>query len=300
MENEQKLQTTAQWIEVCEADFFARLEDVANQICAMKDVRLLRLSGPTCSGKTTAANLLRDRFAVFGKQLHLISIDDFYYDKEVLHARTKSGRAEELDYDSAQTIDFDELERFVREIFSERESHCPIFSFTEGKRVGYRTVSSSDRDIFIFEGIQAVYPEFTGLLEHCGYASVSIYISPQRSIATQDATISPNELRLLRRIVRDYNFRGTSPQHTMALWDGVRRNEESSIFPYAANCQYHIDSTMPYELGILKPYLEKILPLVPKESTYWNAAEKILWQVREIEPIPSSMLSSRSLYREFV
>ena len=300
MEDHKKTIDPQAWIDSCEADFEYRLDELAAQVLQNKNIRLFRLSGPTCSGKTTLATLLKKRFAESGKHLHLISIDDFFYDKEFLHKRAANERTEELDYDSAQTIDWEELSHFVFEIFSEQESHCPIFSFQEGKRVGYRTVASRENDYFLFEGIQAFYPEFTTLLEASGHESLGLYIAPLRALAVSGEVIEPNELRLLRRLVRDYNFRNSSPEQTLALWASVRRNEEKNIFPFASRAQYRIDSTMAYELGVLKPYLEHILPSVSQESPYWSTAEKILKQMRDVVSIPSTMISEGSLYQEFI
>ena len=300
MENYDRFREVQAWIDACEDDFSARLNELATQILTSEGTRILRLSGPTCSGKTTLANLLKARFKEAGKNLHLISIDDFFYDKAQLHQRAENDSIESLDYDSAATIDWNEMSRFILEIFSEQESHCPIFSFQEGKRVGYRTVASREEDIFLFEGIQAFYPEFTECLKMTGHPSIGLYIAPMRSLSMGDAVIEPNELRLLRRLVRDYNFRNSSPEHTLGLWTGVRRNEEKNIFPYASEGQYQIDSTMPYELGVLKPYLERILPEVSAKSPYWDTAQRILMQLREISPIPSEMISEHSLYREFI
>lgn len=299
MENAKKIDLQA-WIDSCEADFERRLNELATQVLKHPSIRLLRLSGPTCSGKTTLANLLKKRFSAQGKHLHLISIDDFFYDKDFLHQRTENGTTEELDYDSAETIDWGELSRFVEEIFSEQESHAPIFSFQEGKRIGYRTVASREEDVFLFEGIQAFYPEFTELLQRVDHESIGLYIMPMRSLELGGEEIRPNELRLLRRLVRDYNFRNTPPEQTLALWANVRRNEEANIFPYASTAEYRIDSTMPYELGVLKPYLEQILPSVSKDGPYGSTAEKILTQIKDISPIPSNMISEDSLYQEFI
>ena len=288
------------WIDACEADFEGRLNDLATQILQKENIRLLRLSGPTCSGKTTLSALLKARFLKAGKHLHIVSIDDFFYDKDYLHQKAAMEKTQELDYDSAETIDWAELSRFIQEIFSEQESHCPIFSFHEGKRTGYRTVASREEDVFLFEGIQAFYPEFTELLKRTEHESVGIYIMPMRSLEMNGEEVTPNDLRLLRRLVRDYNFRNSAPEQTLALWASVRRNEEENIFPYAVEAEYRIDSTMPYELGVLKPYLEKILPSVSADSPYWNTAEEILRQIKDISPIPSTMISEGSIYPEFI
>ena len=288
------------WVLDCETRFSTALDRIAEEIAAKSDVRLIRLSGPTCSGKTTAANLLRARFEAWGKRLHLVSIDDFYFDKDVLHARALDYETGKVDYDSVKTIDLEALRVFTEEIFTVERSHCPIFDFKEGRRIGYRTVESGERDVFLFEGIQAVYPEVTRLFSSSGHDSVSIYIAPQSTVEAEGVSFEPNELRLLRRLVRDYNFRGTEPDFTLGLWEGVRKNEEAHIFPYAASCTYQIDSAMPYELGILKPYLCRILERVPTASMHRATADRILERIVPIEPLPDHLILPGSLYKEFI
>ncbi len=287
-----------QWIADCEANFTQRLFDVADRLLSHEQLKLIRLAGPTCSGKTTFANLLRDRFAQQGKRLHLISIDDFFYDKEILHARvrTESGA---LDYDSVKTIDLDALTKFTRDIFLEDVADCPIFDFKLGKRIGFRKMESRDDDIFLFEGIQVLYPEVNALFQQYG-GSIGIYIAPQSDLRVGDQILTPNEIRLLRRLVRDSHFRGTPPEKTFTLWTGVRQNEERNIFPYEKDCQYRVDSTMPYELGILKPFLFDILPTVSADHPNREQAEAILKQLEPVTPISDTLLPPDSLYQEFV
>ena len=110
----------------------------------------------------------------------------------------------------------------------------------------------------------------------------------------------PNEIRLMRRLVRDYRFRASTPEFTFYLWQSVRANEEKSIFPYADRCDYFIDSTMPYEIGMLKPYLQTIFARIPKENAFWSDAEKILKKIDAIEEISSDYITENSLYKEFI
>ena len=299
LNNQASFRSVEEWISACEKDFSSRLDGIAEKLCR-EGWKLIRLSGPTCSGKTTAANLLIDRFAKMGKRLHLISIDDFYFDKKILHATAADPASGKVDYDSVKTIDLDALDHFIDDIFSKEESECPIFDFKAGKRIGYRTLESGKDDVFVFEGIQAVYPEVTALIEASGHDSIGVYIAPERTLEAGDERFAPNELRLLRRLVRDYNFRGTAPDFTFGLWQGVRANEEAHIFPYAKDCACRIDSTMPYELGVLKPYLERILPTVPTDSDNYPKAERILAKIKDIEPISDTLIGENSLYQEFI
>ena len=110
----------------------------------------------------------------------------------------------------------------------------------------------------------------------------------------------PNEIRLMRRIVRDRNFRSSEADFTFALWDGVRKNEEENIFPYVDKCKYSIDSTMPYEIGVLKPYLADAFEHMAKDSPYRDAANGILKKIEGVVPIDGGLISEYSIYREFV
>ena len=298
MENYDRFREVQAWIDACEDDFSARLNELATQILTSEGARILRLSGPTCSGKTTLANLLKARFKEAGKNLHLISIDDFFYDKEVLHQRKNPNGTDTVDYESVHTLDLDTLSRFVNELAKTEVCHCPHFDFRLGKRTGYREIRCGAKDIFIFEGIQVLYPEIQALLS--AYPSIGIYIEPKSVIIDKEEVFQPNEIRFLRRIVRDFNFRGTCPEETMNMWDNVRRNEETNIFPFAHQCELQIDSTMPYEIGILKPYLQKLLPTISEESKFRDTADRILKQLEKIEPLSDELLPEDSLYKEFV
>lgn len=295
-----RLRDYAAWISECDERLSAELFTIAEEISMDEDVKLIRLVGPTCSGKTTAANMLKERFLSLGKHLHIVSIDDFYYDTDKLREISADLGKEKIDYDSPETIDINALRTFVNEIFTKDVSHCPIFDFNIGKRSGSREFRCGEEDIFLFEGIQALYPEVSELFLSIGHPSVEIYIAPQSAIDVGGSVFDPNEIRLMRRLVRDKNFRRTDAEFTFHLWYSVRQNEEKYIFPYIKNCKYSIDSTMPYEIGILKPYLQKALSLLPLESEYKADADAILKKIARVPSLSDSLISDGSLYREFV
>lgn len=284
-----------QFVMTCEKDFEDRFDTVLDKIANISDLKILTLSGPTCSGKTTAANKIISELAERGRRVNVISIDDFYLDKKILHSMSEG---EEIDYDSPATIDLPLLSEFVNAIEDGKALSCPIFDFHSGSRTGYRKISCAPDDIFIFEGIQAIYPEVTSLFEGHGYYSA--YIAPHSAIELDGVLISPNELRFLRRLVRDSNFRSTDAEFTFKIWESVRNNEDKNIFPYIDKILFHIDSSFSYEIGILKPYLEKILGGLSEDSEYRERADTILNVVKEVQNIPKDYLPSESLYREFV
>ena len=295
-----------EYIHKCDADFRERLYDVADAVSRSfdetdkdeKPIRIVCLSGPTCSGKTTAAQMIAERLKLCGKRLHIISIDDFYFDREYLHKLSEYKGIDGIDYDSIDTIDLPALERFVSEALSGESAEYPSFNFKTGNRDGYKTIASGENDVFLFEGIQAIYPEVCELFEPHGF--VSIYIAPQTPIAHGETVFLPDEIRFMRRIVRDNNFRNSSAEFTMHLWESVRRNEEKHIFPYVNGCKYRIDSTHMYEIGVLKPYLERLLSTVSTDSEYYGEATAMLKKISNVEKIDSRLIDEASLYKEFV
>ena len=282
----------------CEARFASRLSEIAAEIGGKSTLRVCTLTGPTCSGKTTAAEMLVSRLLSYGKRVHVISIDDFYYPTEYLRRLSAEKGLDGIDYDSVDTIDLATLREFTEEIFSSSVVHCPIFDFGHGTRTGYREMAIDDRDVFLFEGIQAAYPEVTSLFAEHG--SVSLYIAPHTPIKAEGHTFEPNEIRLLRRIVRDENFRHTSAEFTMGMWESVRRNEEVHIFPHIGKEHLRLDSTMPYEIGMLRPYLERALSRVSPQSPHRVEADRILSVIAQTPPLDASWIEEGFLYREFI
>lgn len=280
----------------CESVFEARLDEIAESVASNREIKIVALSGPSCSGKTTTANKLIRELESRGRKVHVVSIDDFYYDRSYLEELAEE--TGKLDYESICSIDFDEFVECVSEIFTEGKTKVPRFDFKVGKRVGFVEYDAREEDIFIFEGIQAIYPEITSVLAK--YPSVSICICVMSSIEVGGKIFEPNEIRFLRRVVRDYHFRNSEPEFTMELWDGVRANEDVNIFPYIDGVDMKIDSALAFELSMLKPYLEEILPKVSKESRFASVAANMLEKIKDIQPVPKDYISANSLYNEFI
>lgn len=288
----------SQWIKSCEEAFAKSIFDIAEDIYTNRRVRVIRLFGPSCSGKTTTARHIISCFKRFGKRAHVISIDDFFYNRETLAEMSREKGLASIDYDSPDTIDCEELESFIKQIFNETTVRCPRFDFKSGMRAGYRTMTVDDDDIFIFEGIQAVYPNVVEMFGR--YPTASVYIFPQKDVLSGGACFEPNEIRLMRRLVRDYNFRATDPATTFSNWDGVRDNEEKNIFPFVKNTDYTVNSSMPYEIGVLKPFLEKLLSEFDSEDAHFSIASHILERITLVEPISDKLILDGYLYKEFV
>ena len=286
-----------------DADFDVQLESIYDDLLIShgrfhgQAVKAIALCGPTCAGKTTTAKKLTSMLESHGKRVHVLSIDDYYFDRKILKERSVNG---EIDFDSPDTIDTKELALTIREIFDDDENvvEVPTYDFKLGTRGEPRFIPVDDRDIFIFEGIQVFYPNVYALLN--SYPTTSVYINAMRSIQTGNRTFPCVDLRLFRRIVRDFYRREASPEFTFELWKTVRRNEDKNIFPNIHRSKISLNSTMAYEIGMLKPYLDEILPLVPRESEHYYRAQDILESISDFSPISKEFLSADSLFHEFV
>ena len=291
-----------------EQDFDARLNAAAEEICAdcvSHGVKVIRLSGPTCAGKTTTAHKLTAVLEKAGRVVYPISIDDFFYGRDVLLAMAESNPDGKLDYDSVATIDLPALATCIRDLMEKGSARIPRFDFVTGYAESYRDliVPEGVEPIFLFEGIQAVYPEVAALFE--GIPERSIFINVMKEIVLIDPdggkrVFSPEDIRLLRRLVRDEAKRGTSPDFTLTLWHSVRDNEERSIYPNAAACDYGIDSNMAFDIHMLAPHLRRIFAEHPCDGGEVEEASRILASIEGVEGISADCLASNSLYHEFI
>lgn len=280
------------FVDACEHDFEVRLAGAVSEATHVEGLKVVELSGPTCSGKTTTANKLIDDFSASGRNVHIVSIDDFFKDnikKQVV--------GDDIDLDSVNALDLDCFYRCAEDILAGRVARIPKFDFVSGRRAGHTEILPTPEDVYIFEGIQAVYPEITSAFSKIN--SRSIFICPRESVNVGGVVFEPNELRFMRRLVRDHNFRGASPEYTMYLWKSVRRNEDNSIFPYADACDIQIDSTMPYDVNVLSQFLRPLLTSVPV-GEYRKIADELYEKIEGIEGIDTSLIPDGSLYYEFI
>ena len=295
-------------VAACEREMEERLTACAAVIsrdCVDHGVRVIRLSGPTCAGKTTAADKLTDALEAVGRVVYPVSIDDFFYGRDILEAKAASRPDKKLDYDSVETIDLPTLATCVRELLEQGRSEIPVFNFLTGDRDGYRTLEVPEgvEPVFLFEGIQAVYPRVAALFE--GVPERSLFINVMRDTVLlerdgRERVFTPNRIRLLRRLVRDEAKRGSDPAFTLALWHSVRENEDAAIFPYADECDYGLDSNMTYDIHMLAPHLRRIFAEHPCEGEVADEAAAGLSSLEGVEGISDACLPPHSLYYEFL
>lgn len=280
----------------CEMNFRDSLEYVADRIAENGGIKILSLAGPTCSGKTTTAKILRSRLFEDKRSLYSVSIDDFYRDRDDIIEEARGG---EPDYDSVKAVNLPHIQKCARDIIDGCETTIPRFDFTKGHIVKYVPFNPKYYDIVLFEGIQAIYPEITSSFgDRDTYRS--IYISVAEPIEMYGEVFEPREIRFIRRLVRDFRFRSAPPEQTYFLWKGVCENEDKNILPYVGNIDYKIDSLLGYELCVIKEPLTEVLAKLPYDSEYYSSAAALLDKFRNIPVISPAYVPPDSVYREFL
>ena len=286
-----------EFVDRCEHAFETQLDNVAKQVASDRKLHIIALSGPTCSGKTITANKLIRELEAAGKNVHLISIDDFFKERDVLNRESEIAEDSGPDYDSVNAIDLGLLTDCTESILAGRPTVLPHYDFVSGKRGVRESVDPDERSIFIFEGIQAIYPEVTSLF---GGRYKSVFISVADDLEVNGIYYKRRDIRLMRRLVRDYKFRGAAPEFTFYIWRSVAVNEDRCILPYADSTDIQINSLMPYEPFLLKSELTSILPSVTDTSKYYPKALEILEKLNKLESIPAGLVPKNSVLREFI
>ncbi len=290
-ENEKK-----EFVAKCENEFEIQLENAANSIIDEK-CRIVTLSGPTCSGKTTTSSRFISLLEAAGIRTAVISIDDFFKSREELVEYSKKNGLDKVDYDSAFALDLDCFKLCINDIKNEKMTKIPRYGFVEGYRTGYYDFDASLYDCIILEGIQAVYPEITELLPR-GFKSVQISVATD--VTVNGVEFSSRQIRFLRRIIRDAKFRGSTPSFTLQVWKSVSENEDKHIIPFGHLCDIQIDSYMEYEPFMIKSTLMELLKDITPDDDFYHKAVEIKDKFSSFFEISDEYLPDRSVFHEFL
>lgn len=280
-----------------EADYDEQIKETARLLTYNPALTFITLSGPTCSGKTTTAIRLTEEFVARGHRVRTVSIDNFFRDN-IDTNRKNVNSCEERDYDSAEALDLQYFEECVRGITEKRRVYLPTFDFITGKRNAYTLFEPYDDYYVIFEGLQAIYPEVLTLFPADKFAQ--LYVSVEDDLSVCGQIFTRREIRLIRRIVRDYKFRGASPEFTLFLWNSVTKNEDKNILPFIHNIPVRVNSLLPYEMNIIKNDFLDIITQVKPDSRYYDHCTALISSFDKIPAINKSYLPVNSVYREFL
>ena len=284
-------------IRVNEALHEKRFSQVADMVC-QREAKVVMLAGPSSSGKTTSANRLATQLRVHGKKPVLMSLDDYYIDRDKIPV----GPDGKLDLEHINTIDTELFRSQMRQLLEGEEIRLPSFNFVTGKREWTKKYLKLDeKSVIIVEGLHGLNPVMLpeNVEKHLLFR---LYVSPLLPLNLDDHNRIPTSyLRLLRRIVRDYETRGSSVQRTLAMWDSVRQGEKRWIFPFQENADVIFNSSSLYELGVLKKHIFPLLTAVQPEDACYEEVRgivKILNFVLEADV--DDEIPPTSLVREFI
>ena len=275
---------------------FAEVADRIEEANRMNGTRMVLISGPSSSGKTTSAKRLAIQLGVLGLHPVLISLDDYFVDRE----KTPKDENGDYDYEALEAIDLvlfnDHLQRLMRG----ESVDIPRYDFITGHRTWHNApLQLDERSILIVEGLHGLNPRLTpGIPDDRKF---KIYVSCFTSVAMDNLSrISTTDNRLLRRLTRDITQRGTDARSTLARWPSVRRGEERHIFPYQENADVMLNSSLLYEIAVLRPYAEKLLQEVPDTVPEYDEARRLLKFLDNFSPIAPDLIPPTSLLREFI
>ena len=283
-------------INISEALQEKKIAQIADEIAKRKGVKLILLAGPSSSGKTTTCKRLSIQLIANGLRPLQISLDDYFVDRE------QSPRDEKGDYDfeSIHALNLKLINEQFNALFHGEEVELPRYDFPTGKSVkSGNKLKMEDNNVLVVEGIHALNPELTAQIpEELKYR---VYVSALTTILLDDHNYIPTtDNRLLRRIIRDYKYRGVDARETIRRWPSVRAGENKWIFPFQENADVMFNSAMLFELAVIKQQAEPLLEQVPENCPEYSEAYRLLKFLKYIKPIPNTDIPPTSLLREFL
>lgn len=258
--------------------------------------KIVMIAGPSSSGKTTFSHRLSIELMVQGFKPHPIAADDYFKNRD----HTPRDENGDYDFECLEAIDVQQFNEDMTGLLSGKEVSLPSYNFKTGKReYKGRKLKLGKEDILVIEGIHGLNDEFSKSLPK--ESKFKIYISALTQLNIDNHNrIHTTDLRLLRRMVRDARTRGNSAEDTLARWASVRRGEEKNIFPFQEEADEMFDSSLVYELAVLKQYAEPLLFGISKVSPYFSEANRLLKFLNYFLPMPSDDVPKNSLVREFI
>lgn len=280
-----------------EESYHDHLRNIARSIISYKNnVKLCMLSGPSSSGKTTTAHLLQEYLREMGKVSYIVSMDNYYLSNDSIPVLFDGSK----DFETVNALDIGKIQDCIKNIVENGIIEIPKFDFTAGRPVEPSSFIDIDHgDIVIMEGIHALNPVFTKSIDK--NRMIKLYVSVKQSI--EDANrevINPLDLRLIRRIVRDMQFRGTDPERTLEMWDNVVKGENNYIKPYRLSADYTVNSIHLYEPCVLRTMAIPTLRAIAEDSLFYRKARDLESRLMRFEPIPCALVPQKSMLREFI
>ena len=283
-------------INVSEALQEKKISQIADKIAAKKDIKVVLIAGPSSSGKTTFCKRLSVQLLASGVKPVQISLDDYFVNRE----ETPKDEQGEYDYESIYALNIPLINEQFNALFNGQEVELPKYNFQTGssEKSGNK-LHLEENNVLVVEGIHALNPTLTAQIPDA--KKFKIYASALTTILLDNHNYIPTtDNRLLRRIVRDYKYRGCSAQETIRRWPSVRAGENKWIFPYQEQADVMFNTAMLFELAVIKPQAEEVLEQVPENCEEYAEAYRLRKFLKYFSPLPFRDLPPTSLLREFL
>ena len=285
-----------EYVKLCDDEFEIYFNGIVQNILAFSKIKVLTISGPTSSGKTTTALKLGADLKKHNVKTKIISMDNFYKDRDDIPKKTDGTQ----DFETIEALDTALLIKCLSEAIDHNKTKLPKYSFRTGSRKSEWTdFELGEKDIIIIEGMHGLNPMIIDSLPIESVRSIYTNIG-EKVYMPKDVIFSKRDIRLLRRLIRDYKYRGASPEFTFLLWDGVRKSEELYIFPYENNAHIKINSIYQYELNVIKSQALNLLAEIKENSSYYEKAQELTDKLSNVISINEEFVPGRSLIREFI
>ena len=273
-----------------------RIGALAEEIAKRKQTKFILIAGPSSSGKTTFSHRLSTQLRAQGLHPHPFPLDDYYVDREFCPKHSDGS----YDFECVESLDIEKLNNDLSDLLAGKEINKPIFNFKTGCREPQgRPMRMDQNDVLVIEGIHGLNDIISSSVDQD--SKFRIYISPLIAINIDEHNYLPTtDARLLRRIVRDARTRGSSAQETIQMWDSVRKGETRWIFPFQEQADVMFNSSLIYELAVMKTYAEPLLFAVDPDSREYAEAKRLLKFLDYFLPLPSDAIQSNSILREFI
>ena len=281
---------------ICETRHNHMLSEIGQAIeNNIDNIKLICIAGPSSSGKTTFANRLRIELLSRGIKSIKISIDDYYK----LKSEIPLGEDGKPDLETIHALNIERFNHDLLNLIQGKTVTLPHFNFETGKIEDGKTISVEKDEPIIIEGIHALNNMLTSSIAN--EQKYRIYIAPQAQIYLDDQNpMSLTDLRLLRRLVRDYKFRNAPAEETLSMWQNVRAGEFKWIYDTQENADYVFNSFLQYELCVIKKYAMPLLTQIPKDNEYFPMAERLMRLLKYFEDMDDNVVPNNSLIREFI
>lgn len=280
-----------------ESEFDSSVSELVGGLISDCNCDIVLLAGPSSSGKTTTAGMIAEKLLKSGRNAYTLSLDDFYRNAADIPLTDRGLK----DFENVSALDIDLIHQTFGELIDKREAQIPRFDFLTGTRTeDKRTVKLTRDDVIIVEGIHALNPIVTSGLDESHICKVYISVSSRVVDDNGKVIFSKRNLRLIRRMIRDYHYRNTSVEKTLSQWSEVLRGEDKYIFPYEKNARFRLNSFHPYEPCLFKDEATTLLDTVGEESRYYPLACELKSNFSLLSAVDSVHLPKNSLLREFV